>query len=87
MCQEDNPKLKAMNPKINQDQEHTLSSNTIFDQDPTCQESYDDPLILLYSIHNDSLPYQEKSVFPSPIRHTPPKQDHDIPSIPSNDTI
>lgn len=65
----------------------TLQSKPIFYQDPTCQESYEDPLILLYPIHNDPLPSQENSVLPSPIQHLPPKQDHYISCIPSNDPL
>lgn len=81
LCQEYDPKSKEMSPKTNKDQEQTVPSYPIFDQDPTNQESYDDPLILLYSIHNDPLPSQEKSTFPSPIQHPMPNQYHDIPSI------
>lgn len=65
----------------------TLQSNPIFYQYPTYPESYEDPLILLYFIHDDPLPSQEKSVLPSPIHNPLLDQDHDIHSIPSNDLI
>lgn len=79
-CQEDNPNSKEMNVEINQDQEQILSSKPIFDQDPTYEVSYDDPLIFLYSIQEDNLPSLEKSVFPSPIQHPHPEKDYNIPS-------
>lgn len=75
LCQEDDPKLEEMSPETNKDQEQTLPYYPIFYQDPTDQESYDDPLALFYSIHNDTLFSQEQSVLSSPIQHPSPKKD------------
>lgn len=75
---------KEMSSNINQDQDiMALQSNPIFDQDPTCQESYDDPLKFWYSISDDPLSSQEQS----PIQHPPPKKEYDIPSISSTHLI
>lgn len=77
-----------MSPSINKDQDiMNLQSNSIFDQDRTYQESYNDPLSFWYYIHNDPLSSQEKSVLSSPIQHPPTKKHHYIHSMSSNDLI
>lgn len=49
LCQQDSPKLQETSTNINEYQDTmTLQSHQIFNQEPTYQDSYEDPLILFF---------------------------------------